>query len=122
MSRVVAPSAIRVPISLGYERVAHMERELLADTGGGRLLPYMSLHEFEAIVWVSPTTVAADRSADLASSCWQVSGAAACWHTRPDLAFVEAYNPKEGSLFGGQRGRRTMQLTSGAARMDAARS
>jgi hypothetical protein len=82
MSRVVAPSAIRVPISLGYERVAHMERELLADTGDGRLLPYMSLHEFEAIVFVSPTSVAADTSADLASSCWQVTGAAACWQRR----------------------------------------
>ena len=79
MSRVVAPSAIRVPISLGYERVAHMERELLADTGDRRLLPYMSLHEFEAIVFVSPTTVAADTSS-----------------MEPTLAFVEAYNPKGG--------------------------
>ena len=35
-----------------------MERELLADIGDRRLLPYMSLHEFEAIVFVSPTTVA----------------------------------------------------------------
>ena len=59
MSRVVAPSAIRVPIPSCYERVAHMERELLADIfGDRRLLPNLSLHEFEAIVFVSPTTVA----------------------------------------------------------------
>ena len=35
-----------------------MERELLADIGARRLLPSMSLHEFEAIAFVSPTTVA----------------------------------------------------------------
>ncbi len=35
-----------------------MERELLTDIGDRRLLPSMSLHEFEAIAFVSPTTVA----------------------------------------------------------------
>ena len=32
--------------------------DLLADIGDRRLLPSMSLHEFEAIAFVSPTTVA----------------------------------------------------------------
>jgi hypothetical protein len=37
-----------------YQRVNHLERALAVDLGDPRLLPYLSLHEFEALLFASP--------------------------------------------------------------------
>lgn len=37
-----------------YDRVAHLEEALKRDLGDPRLRPYLSLHEFEALLLVSP--------------------------------------------------------------------
>jgi hypothetical protein len=40
-----------------YQRVNHLERALAADLGDSRLLPYLSLHEFEALLFTSPPEI-----------------------------------------------------------------
>ncbi len=40
-----------------YRRVAHMEKALKADLQSSRFLPYLSLHEFEALLLTSPSEV-----------------------------------------------------------------
>ncbi|MCP4550336.1 MAG: DUF4276 family protein [bacterium] len=42
-----------------YERVKHLEREMRADIRSQRFLPYLSLHEFEALLLTSPRHFAA---------------------------------------------------------------
>lgn len=40
-----------------YKRVAHLEEALMADLRNPRFLPYLSLHEFEALLLTSPAEV-----------------------------------------------------------------
>jgi hypothetical protein len=40
-----------------YERVAHLERAFAADIGDQRFLPYLMLHEFEAMLFADPTVL-----------------------------------------------------------------
>jgi hypothetical protein len=40
-----------------YQRVDYLERALAADLGDSRLLPYLSLHEFEALLFTSPPEI-----------------------------------------------------------------
>jgi hypothetical protein len=64
-----------------YDRVAHLEKALQEDLQNPRFLPYLSLHEFEALLFVAPelieTTVedhgVADRLAALAASPEEVN-------------------------------------------------
>ena len=41
-----------------YERAAHLEDRLQLDLQDRRLVPYLSLHEFEALLFTSPETLA----------------------------------------------------------------
>lgn len=45
------------PAGTCYQRVEHLERALAADLNDRRLVPYLSLHEFEALLFASPTEV-----------------------------------------------------------------
>jgi len=40
-----------------YQRVAHLERAFAADIGDQRFLPYLMLHEFEAMLFADPTVL-----------------------------------------------------------------
>jgi len=40
-----------------YQRVAHLERAFAADIGDRRFLPYLMLHEFEAMLFTDPTVL-----------------------------------------------------------------
>jgi Domain of unknown function (DUF4276) len=39
--------------------VAHLERQFELDVGNGRFIPHLSLHEFEALMFVSPLAISA---------------------------------------------------------------
>ena len=41
-----------------FERVSHIERELSQEVDHRRFLPYLSLHEFEALLFASPPEIA----------------------------------------------------------------
>lgn len=41
-----------------YERVAHVEADFKKDVGDHRFVPHLSLHEFEAVLFSSPGTLA----------------------------------------------------------------
>ncbi len=47
------------PTSSPYDRVEHLEKSFLADVRDPRFIPYLSLHEFEALLLTSPAEVAA---------------------------------------------------------------
>jgi hypothetical protein len=40
-----------------FDRVAHLENALVADLADQRLLPYLSLHEFESLLFASPAEI-----------------------------------------------------------------
>lgn len=43
-----------IKMSDPYEKVAHLEAELKKDIGDRRFIPYIQLHEFEALIFVDP--------------------------------------------------------------------
>lgn len=47
------------PKGTKYAQVAHLEEALREDIGNYRFLPYLSLHEFEAILFVDPAQIGA---------------------------------------------------------------
>lgn len=51
------PGCGSLPSSGCYERVRHLETALAEDLGHRRFVPYISLHEFEALLFVSPQEV-----------------------------------------------------------------
>jgi hypothetical protein len=52
------PGAVSLPRQAPpAERVRHLEEALRSDLGDHRLLPYLSLHEFEALLLVSPEEI-----------------------------------------------------------------
>jgi hypothetical protein len=53
------PGMASRPAGSCYDRVAHIEREFGADISNSRLIPYLSLHEFEALLFVAPAITAA---------------------------------------------------------------
>ena len=42
----------------GYEKVSHVENEFREDIGKRKFFPYLSFHEFEALLFSSPKTIA----------------------------------------------------------------
>lgn len=48
------PGCSTSPPGTCYDRVAHLEEALKKDLGAHRLLPYLSLHEFEALLLAAP--------------------------------------------------------------------
>lgn len=48
------PGRSTLPITSCWERVQHLEQALLSDLDDPRLIPYLSLHEFEALLFVGP--------------------------------------------------------------------
>ncbi len=52
------PGKTTMPRGSCFERVAHLEEEFKRDIGNRRFLPYLSLHEFEALLFVSPEVTA----------------------------------------------------------------
>ena len=51
------PGCSTLPRGTCHERVAHLEEALGRDLGSHRLLPYLSLHEFEALLLVAPAEI-----------------------------------------------------------------
>jgi hypothetical protein len=52
------PGRDSVQGATALERVSYVEQSLSADIGHQRFLPYYSLHEFEALLFVSPSSIA----------------------------------------------------------------
>jgi len=52
------PGRRTVPTGSCYDQVAYLEREIGNDIGHPRLLPYLALHEFEAMLFVAPEKIA----------------------------------------------------------------
>lgn len=52
------PGRATLPASAGYTRVAHLEAAFAADIGNRRFIPFLTLHEFEALMFSDPDTVA----------------------------------------------------------------
>lgn len=48
------PGYSTLPTGTPYDNVEHLEKALVEDFGDSRLLPYLSLHEFEALLFVQP--------------------------------------------------------------------
>jgi hypothetical protein len=48
------PGKQTVPSGTGHQKVTHLEAAFEKDIGHHRFLPYLSLHEFEALLFVSP--------------------------------------------------------------------
>lgn len=51
------PGFSNLPAGSCYDRAAHLERALRDDLGHPRLLPYLSLHEFEALLLTAPSEI-----------------------------------------------------------------
>jgi hypothetical protein len=52
------PGRKNMPTGSCYKRVAHLEEEFLKDIDHLKFLPYLALHEFEAMLFVSPHQIA----------------------------------------------------------------
>lgn len=52
------PKYEAMPNGTCYERVHHLEKAFYDDIGNPRFLPYLSLHEYEAMLFTSPQAVA----------------------------------------------------------------
>jgi len=52
------PGRRTLPTGSCYDQVAYLEREIGNDIGHPRLLPYLALHEFEAMLFVAPEKIA----------------------------------------------------------------
>ncbi len=51
------PGRRTVPTVSCYDQVAYVEREIRKDIGHPRFLPYLALHEFEAMLFVAPEKI-----------------------------------------------------------------
>jgi len=51
------PGRRTLPTGSCYDQVAYLEREIGNDIGHPRLLPYLALHEFEAMLFVAPEKI-----------------------------------------------------------------
>jgi hypothetical protein len=51
------PGVASLPSGTCHERVAYLEEALSRDLGSHRLLPYLSLHEFEALLLAAPAEI-----------------------------------------------------------------
>ena len=51
------PGRRSMPTSSCYDQVAYLEQEIHTDIGHPRFLPYLSLHEFEAMLFVGPAKI-----------------------------------------------------------------
>jgi hypothetical protein len=52
------PGRRSMPASSCYDQVAYLEQEICKDIGHPRFLPYLALHEFEAMLFVAPEKIA----------------------------------------------------------------
>lgn len=52
------PGRRTLPTGSCYDQVAYLEQEIGKDIGHPRLLPYLALHEFEAMLFVAPEKIA----------------------------------------------------------------
>ncbi len=52
------PGRTTMPAGSCFERANHLEKEFKRDISNRRFLPYLSLHEFEALLFVSPEATA----------------------------------------------------------------
>jgi len=52
------PGRRTMPAGSCYDQVAYLEQEIGKDIGHPRLLPYLALHEFEAMLFVAPEKIA----------------------------------------------------------------
>jgi hypothetical protein len=52
------PGQRSLPVGTCHEKVAHLERELGQDIGHLRFMPYLQLHEFEALLFAGPGEIA----------------------------------------------------------------
>jgi len=48
------PGKATLPNGSGYQKVLHLENEFQKDIASPKFLPYLSLHEFEAMIFVAP--------------------------------------------------------------------
>ena len=53
------PGASTLPSGDCYRRVEHLQQALQVDIGSSRLIPYYSLHEFEALILTAPDQIEA---------------------------------------------------------------
>jgi hypothetical protein len=60
------PGRNTMPAVSCYERVAYLEKEFSKDIGDRRFLPYLALHEYEAMLFVAPEFIA-DALSDMAA-------------------------------------------------------
>jgi len=70
------PGRSTLPPGTCHDRVAHLEAALQEDLGDHRLLPYFSLHEFEALVLTVPAEIGAAilRGGQVSDLAAEVSG------------------------------------------------
>ncbi len=59
LGRDWTPGQENLPVGDCYERVAHIENAFARDVNSPRFLPYLMLHEFEAMLFVAPEHIAA---------------------------------------------------------------
>lgn len=71
------PGLTTKPVGTSYDRVAYVEAEFEKDIAEARLVPYLSLHEFEAMMFVSPETTATVLMGPGSASAARLAGIAA---------------------------------------------
>lgn len=54
------PGRIDLPAADGYTRVTHLEAAFAADIGSRRFIPFLTLHEFEALMFADPDAIAGE--------------------------------------------------------------